>query len=240
VLDSYCECAAFDPLDMAERLTDWYRYNPGIADAQTGEALRRLAEGYTFERASRDAWAALSPRRRQNAACLLRAAPTGLLRYHDDARLVGESRVVCGLTHHDETCKLACSVLNLAIAHLLMVGTDGLVEELLIFAAPRHAGLTDALRAVASLQPRDLRGGGVVEELQSALWATIYPDEMDEALGLLLAREGHDRTACALAAALLGARLGAEAIPADWIAELSCRARIETAGARLYELAMKE
>lgn len=240
ILESYCEQGGLDAYDMAERLRELYQYNPAALDRLEREACRRLAEGFTFERAAREAWEAASKPQRQSPGCLPRVVPAALLRYHDDARLVGETRLICGLTHAGETAKLGCTALNLALAHLLMVGTDGLIEEVLEFIAPRNAELASSLKAVQHLQPRDLPGGaGLPGSLQTAIWAALFCDSFGEAASVLTDVPAAGPVLGAVSGALLGARLGSGALPVDWAAGLSQQTRLESCALRLYDLAMQ-
>lgn len=240
VLESYCAQGGLDAYDMADRLRELYQYNPGGFDRLEREACRRLAEGYSFERAAREAWETTSKAQHQSPGCLPRVIPAALLRYHDDARLVGESRLICGLTHYGESCKLACTALNLALAHILMVGTDGLIEEVLDFIAPRSPDLAKVLRQIQRLQPRDLSGGPEhAALLQTALWIGTYCDTFTEAKGVIAEIPATGPVLWAVSGALLGARLGRAAVPEDWVAGLSQRGRLESCALRLYDLAMQ-
>jgi len=241
ILDSYNELAQFDPHDIAERFLDWYRRGPVDIGNLTREACENLLYGYNFERAGRDAWEAFPDSMRMGNGSLMRCAPTGLLRYHDHIHLVGESRVISGITHYDERCKLACVCLNLAIAHLLLVGIDGLLDELREFIEPRNTVLGYALNGIPALRVEELRTSGyVVDTLQTALWAVLYCTEFEEGLTLVVNRGQDADTAGAVAGALLGARFGADAIPRRWLDALEGRQRIDTGARRLYELSQSD
>lgn len=237
LLESYVELEGFDPHDIAERFLEWYRRGALGAGNLTCIACENLLYGYNFERAGYDAWQGLPESLRQGSGSLMRAAPTGLLRYHDHVHLVGESRVISGITHYDERCKLSCVCLNLAIAHLLLVGIDGFLDELLEFIEPRNTVLGYALRAVPSLRVDDLRATGyVVDTLTTALWAALYCDEFEEGLALLVGRGGNADTVGAVGGALLGARFGVDAIPVRWLDLLQDRQRIDDGARMLYKL----
>jgi ADP-ribosyl-[dinitrogen reductase] hydrolase len=241
VLESYLENGAFDPHDIAERLLEWYRAGPVDLGALTREACENLLYGYNFERAGFEAWQSAPEGARLDGGSLARATPAGLMHYHDHVHLIGESRVISSITHYDERCKLGCACLSLALAHLLLVGVDGLLDELLEWIEPRNTVLGYALRAIPGLRVAELRtGGSVVETLQSALWAVLYCDEFEEGLTLLGNRGGDAGTVCAVAGALLGARFGVEAIPERWLRVLEPRERIDHGAERLYVLAQGE
>jgi ADP-ribosyl-[dinitrogen reductase] hydrolase len=241
VMESYVERSGFDPHDMAERFLDWYRTGPLDIGNLTREACENLLYGYHFERAGYEAWQSATEDTRLGNGSLMRCAPTGLYRYHDNVHLIGESRVISGITHYDERCKLACVCLNLAIAHLLMVGIDGLLDELLEFIEPRNTVIGYALRAIPSLRPEELRTTGfVIDTLQAALWTALYVESFEEGLVLVVNRGGDADTAGAVSGALLGARFGASGIPGRWLEVLEHRERIDRLATRLHELTMED
>ncbi len=122
--------------------------------------------------------------------------------------LIGETRVISGITHYDERCKLACAVFNLALAHLLLVGVEGLLDELLDWIEPRNTVIGYNLPAIPALGVDDLRTTGyVLDTLQAALWAVLYCDEFEEGLLLLINNGGDTDTAGAVGGALLGAQV---------------------------------
>jgi ADP-ribosyl-[dinitrogen reductase] hydrolase len=241
VAESYLACGAFDPLDIAERFLEWSRSGPRDIGSVTRLACENLDYGYDFERSGYEAWRELPDGMRMGNGSLPRAAPTGLVRYHDHVHLVGESRVVSGITHYDERCKLACVCVSLALAHLMLVGVDGLLDELLEFVGPRNTVIAYSLQGIPSLRVDDLpSGGNVLDTLQVTLWAALYCDEFEEGL-LLLANRGADAdTVGAVGGALLGARFGAKAIPERWLGVLQHRRRLDEAAQGLYEMSQRE
>jgi ADP-ribosyl-[dinitrogen reductase] hydrolase len=240
ILESHTETGGFDPQDIADRFAEWYIGGPPDIGNLTRSACELLRQGYNFERAGEAAWRTAPENARLGNGSLMRCAPTALFRYHDELRLIGESRVISGITHWDECCKLACVVQNLAIAHLMLVGVDGLLDELLEFIAPRNATLGAALRAIPGLRTDELRTTGyVVDTLQSALWTVIYVESFEEGLTLVVNRGDDADTVGAVAGALLGARFGVDSIPARWLEVLQYRQRIERAAERLFQVTMQ-
>lgn len=237
VLDSYTESGTFDPHDVAERLVGWFQQNPAEACAVSRLACSKMAEGYTFERAAQDSWKNLADNDRMSAACLVRVAPAALLHYPDEIHLIGESRVLCGLTHFDERCKMSSACLGLAVSHLLLAEVHSLVDELLVYAGPRNPVLGHSLGAVPHLGPGDLRTVGLVQDiLQAAVWVTLFCESFEEGLVLLVNKGGEASLCCAVAGAMLGARFGVEAIPKRWLDVLQLRQHIDRGARRLYEL----
>lgn len=241
VLESYNENRGFSALDIAERFREWYRLSPRDVAETTREACENLIYGYNFERAGYEAWQSMPESMRWGSGSLVRAAPTGLLRYHDNIHLIGESRVVSGITHYDERCKLGCVALNLAIAHLLLVGTDGLLDEIIEFIEPRNTVLGYALRNLPDRTGEGLKTDGyVLHTLQAALWAVINCSTFEEGVLLLVNRGLSSSQVGAAAGALLGARFGAGAIPPLWLQALAEKDRIDRGARLLYEQATRD
>jgi len=237
VAESYVQCMVFDPVDIGDRLLNWYRSGPDDIDSLTHEALESLLFGYNFERSGRDAWEDLPDGMRMGNGSLARAAPSGLARYHDHVHLVGESRVVSGITHYDERCKLACVCLNLGISHLMLADAHGLVDEILEWVEPRNTVLGYSIGDIQHLGPQDLMTkGSAVETLQAALWAAVYCDGFEEALTMLINLGGDTTVLGSVAGALLGARFGVKSIPRDWLSSLPGKVRIGAAADGLYKL----
>ena len=167
-----------------------------------------------------------------------RIAPVGLLHYHDEIHLIGQSRVVCGITHHDERCRITSACLALAISHLLMADVHSLVDELLVFGEPRNPVVGNSIKATPIIGLGDLRTDGFVQDtLQAALWVTIFCDSFEEGLVLLANMGGQASTVCSVAGALLGTRFGVDTIPKRWLDVLQKRSEIDQAARWLYELA---
>jgi ADP-ribosylglycohydrolase len=237
VAESYIDSRGFDAMEMADRFREWYRLAPRDLAETSREACENLLFGYNFERAGFEAWQSLPESMRLGGGSLVRAAPTGQFRYFDNVHLIGESRVISGITHYDERCKLACVALNLAVAHLLLAGTDGLLEEVLDFVEPRNTVLGYSLRGLPDLTGEGLETDGyVIHTLQAALWAVLNCGSFEEGVLLLVNRGYSSSQVGAVAGALLGARFGAAAIPPLWIQALRERDRVESAARRLFDL----
>jgi ADP-ribosyl-[dinitrogen reductase] hydrolase len=211
VLDSYNARGAFNPQDIAEGMADVWRRPETKSDRLSARALQLVSQGYSFERASQ--LALLQTESQEHAApeCLPRVIPAGLLHYYDDLRLIGESRVITGITHPVEICKTAAVVLNLGLQHMLLVGIGGLLEELVVFLERRSPVAAAALAAgpagrVACETPAVLR------VLRNALWTAVYSDTVQEGFARAMHQTESPATSGAIAGALLGARFGIDEI----------------------------
>jgi ADP-ribosylglycohydrolase len=156
---------------------------------------------------------------------LMRTGPVALAYLHDEPGMVHAARTISAMTHHDPDAGDACVLWCAAIRHAVLTGELDARRGLdLLDPAARatwDARLDDAERRT----PADFdRNGWVVEALQGA-WSAIHslPDDVAPSAHLRLALEaavrgGRDAdTVAAIAGALLGAYLGASAIPAEWV-----------------------
>lgn len=184
---------------------------------------------------------------------LMRTAPVALAYLHDEAAMADAARVVSALTHHDPDAGDACVIWCAAIGHAVRTGELDVRRGLALLAPGRRAAwearLHDAERAV----PADFANNGWVVEALQAAWCAIattpVPDDVPtDHLRLALeaaVRGGRDAdTVAAIAGALLGARWGASAVPAQWrdvvhgwpdglrVTELAERGRAVAAAAR--------
>lgn len=241
VLEAYNVRGAFDAEDITERLVFCTQAPDLRVEAMTQLALRRLQAGWQFERAAQLAYAEASSSQRLSASPLVRVLPPGLLHYHDDLHLIGESRIVCGLTHQSEMVKLCCTALNLALQHMLLVGTGGLLDELLVWVEPRSSELAGWLQRIPRLRPDRLDvGGSAPAVLQAALWAAVFCTDYAEGVNLLAGQSSPTAAlSCAVAGAMLGARFGLAALPVSWLEAAGNLTELDQAARRLYFLSQQ-
>jgi len=89
---------------------------------------------------------------------------------------------------------------------------------------------------------RELGEGWVGDEaLAIAVYCVLkYPDSMADCLAAAVTHDGDSDSTGAIAGNILGAWLGTEGIPADWLEQLEMREVIDDMACRLYEAAEKE
>jgi len=79
------------------------------------------------------------------------------------------------------------------------------------------------------------------EALAIAVYCVLkYPDSMADCLAAAVTHDGDSDSTGAIAGNILGAWLGTEGIPADWLEQLEMREVIDDMACRLYEAAEKE
>jgi ADP-ribosyl-[dinitrogen reductase] hydrolase len=174
-----------------------------------------------------------------NKGCggVMRAAPAGLVR-HDDPFALG--REIAALTHGHPSGYLAAGCLSAIVAGI--VAGQGLEEALsaamaVLARQPRHEECTRALeRALAAHRAgpasaetvESLGAGWVAEEaLAIGVYCALTAGE-DFAAGVRLSvnHGGDSDSTGSIAGNLLGALLGVQSIPAEWLAGLELRREI--------------
>ncbi|MGN6608139.1 MAG: ADP-ribosylglycohydrolase family protein [Jatrophihabitans sp.] len=202
---------------------EWARTATDVGN-QTRAVLGQVLEGTAAE--ARAASAELHRRTGHTAGngSLMRTAPVALAHLHDVPALVEAASAVSALTHHDHEAGEACVLWCLAIRHGVLTGELDATVGLAHLAPDRAEVWAARLEAAQRGRPADFeRNGWVVEALQAA-WCAIATTRSDGPPGdrLRLALEaavrgGRDTdTVAAIAGGLLGAALGASAVPDKW------------------------
>ena len=222
-----------DGLDaVAAEFLGWFRSGPTDVGLQTRAVLRAADTGGStvMARASAEFLAA-NPVRGAGNGALMRTAPVALAYLDDEAGLAEAAQAVSALTHADPVSQEACALWCLAIRHAVVEGGIDIRTGLAYLPDDRVEYWEDRLDEAEASEPKDFeRNGWVVQALQGA-WSAIATTPVpadDPARGcfpaqhLRLATEaavrgGRDAdTVAAIAGALLGARWGASAVPAQW------------------------
>lgn len=116
--------------------------------------------------------------------------------------------------------------------------SDGALAEMLLFSGL----IRRAVHLAASDMPddeaiRQLGEGWVGEEaLAIAVYCVLkHPADLTDCLSAAVSHDGDSDSTGAVAGNILGAWLGAEAIPADWLAALKMRQVVDEMAVKLYE-----
>src|SRR5262245_15702686 len=217
---------------VAAEFLGWYRSGPNDIGLQTRAVLRNSGDGSSAAMARASAeFLAANPVRGAGNGALMRTAPVALAFLDGEARLVGAAQPVGALTHADSARQDACALWCLAIRHAVLEAAFDLRGGLAYLPDDRVEYWEDRFDEAEASEPKDFeRNGWVVQALQAA-WSAIAttpvpPDDPAHgsfpAQHLRLATEaavrgGRDAdTVAAIAGALLGARWGASAVPAQW------------------------
>lgn len=221
---SFLACGKLDLANFATRLLAWSTRGEMAVDGrvfdigiQTGEALRRLAQGIPPERSG------LSGERNNGNGSLMRCLPLALLHRGPDAKLANDAARQSLVTHAHPRAQACCALYALWARAEMAASPRPWESAIAAFRAafapahPMRAELESVILPAASLPPT--ASGYVVDSLHSARHAcegTTYREIIIRAIRL-----GHDTdtTAC-LAGGIAGIRHGKSGIPSEWIAGL--------------------
>ena len=211
---------------LAERLGRWSTHPRGGHRNPEGgsvELARRLSEGTPWPEVGSNALA--------GAHGLLRAVPFGLSFSNDPRRAEHWAAAQSRITHRNERSVAAAAALAATLAALTRGEplTFSLSEG--VAAACRYdpsaaARLALALRdADAGVPPsralEQRRERNTLEVLESAFYVVRrVPDDLEGAVRIAAATPGDSDAVAALTGALIGARLGAGALPQAWVGVL--------------------
>lgn len=176
----------------------------------------------------------------------MRAAPIGYLYQHDPVRLREVAHAVGFATHQhpaaDAAAIAAAYLVKLALdgvhptdfSHLTMEFVQGISDEFdyAVLRANHPVGWTDTDAAI-----RHIGQGWVGEEAVAlSLYCCIkHPNDYVAAVRLAANIDGDSDSIACIVGGILGARLGPNAIPPDWIARLERRAELEQLAKGLSE-----
>lgn len=212
---------------VAGAFVRWARHGASDIGALTAAVLRGA------RRRGGQGWAAALTRealalheasgRTAGNGSLMRTSPVALAYLRSPRRLSVAARAVSDLTHADplaaDACLIWCHLIRAAILdpggdlHLAADGALAEVPEL------RRGQWRRWLGEARANPPEAFSGNGyVVVALQAAYSAATAADDFGEGLIAAVRAGGDTDTVASIAGALLGARFGAPAIPAAWVA----------------------
>ena len=231
---------------IARRFRDWYDAQPADIGNQTRAVLAeagRRPNGATMTATSQALH--VSTGHTAGNGSLMRTAPVALAHLDDPAALAEAARRVSALTHYDLRAQEACVLWSLAIRQAILCGELDVRIGLDHLDADGAAYWSARIEEAETSAPHHFRPNGWVVTALQAAWSAIVhtPVPVDgqacrhlvDGLGTAI-RIGDDTdTIGAIAGALLGARWGASAVPAEW--RRRCHGYPGLTGERLVELA---
>ena len=222
-----------DEKDLMDRFVDWLRrgtYSCTGRCFDIGGTTRSALASY--ERTGDPVAGATDPFSAGNGS-LMRLAPVALRHSSDRERLADVTLRQSRTTHGAAEAVSSC----LAFAYILADAIEGRARDEVL--APREMKLATKVAQVIGgawrgKQRRDISSSGyVVDSLEAALWCVARTASFADAV-ILAANLGDDAdTVAAITGQLAGALYGASAIPAQWMAKLAWRERLEAAARAL-------
>ena len=231
--DSLLHDLHLDPQDLMDRFLGWYEHGTYSCTGTcfdigntTRAALLRFKQGHSPLAGSSSASAA-------GNGALMRLAPVAIAHWSNRPALLRVAQVQTQTTHGAPATLSASATFSAMLA-------DAIAGQTLpdILASDAATQIDGGWRG---LHRNQIEGSGyVAKSLQAAVWAVSRTTDFRSAV-LLAANLGDDAdTTAAIAGQLAGAIYGASDIPADWLAPLAWRDRLETTARTLFTAGQAE
>ena len=237
---SLIEQGGFDADRVLAAYVSWYRSDPPgmsehmrqvLATVEGGADAYRATSSVHFDGASTSGNGAVA-----------RATPIGIAFAGREDALRDATLADAALTHFDPLAGKVALLHNQVLSWVLTAGPqlvfdqlknpewlDDRIEDVVI---PATAGVLGYAVALSREEP-----GSALASLAISLAAFFNADDFEKSLVWAVNLGGDTDTNGAVTGALLGARLGAAAIPERWLAALDRRQEIESTGRQLAALA---
>lgn len=211
---------------IARRFRDWYDSRPPDIGNQTRRVLGAAGSeptGATMTATSYDLHAQTG--HTAGNGSLMRTAPVALPHLDDPTAVAEAARRIGAMTHYDQHAQEACVLWSLAIRHAILHGELDVRAGLGYLDADAGAYWTERLDEAEQSDPSRFRPNGWAVAALQAAWSAIVhtpvPDidpctHLRDALTTAIGIGDDTDTVAAIAGALLGARWGASAVPAEW------------------------
>ncbi|MBX9952009.1 MAG: ADP-ribosylglycohydrolase family protein [Candidatus Obscuribacterales bacterium] len=242
---SLVECFGFDAQDQMQRYVRWWREGYMSSNGRCFDigntvvaALRRFEKDGNPIAGSTDPYSA-------GNGSIMRLAPVPLVYFNDPANAVVKSAESSVTTHGATVSVDACRYM----AAIIVGALNGESKETLLGAnygpEPGYWDKFPLCPEIASIaagsfktsEPPVIKGTGyAAKSLEAALWAFYKSDDFKTGC-LLAANLGDDAdTTAAIYGQIAGAYLGVDAIPAEWLAKVTDRTKIEKLSDDLFEM----
>jgi len=242
ILDSLVAEKKVDPEDIAGRIYHWAKTN----GRGMGRTVRNVTSASNFLRdpfgAARAEWERGGRQAAANGA-VMRTSVLGVWDFWDQEKVVENARLAALVTHADPRCVASSVAVSVAIAELLKNRTPD-IEKVAEAAASAGArfdpGLPEVVGAGYELRLDEPGKFGYTYKTAGAgFWALRTAKSFEEGVVDVVNAGGDADTNAAVAGAMLGARFGFKAIPAEWADGLAEKKaldqRIEELSLLVYE-----
>lgn len=228
-----------DPRDLMGRFVRWWKkgdYSVTGKCFDIGNTTRAALQ--QFLDTDEPLGGSTSPRAAGNGS-LMRLSPVAIRHWQDAEARRSVAAVQSRTTHAANEAVDACILYTDMIAEAIA----GKARNAIL--APRVFSGAPKITAIAAGEWRNksrhqIKGCGyVVDALEAAIWCVARTTNVRDAILMAANLRDDADTTAAIAGQLAGALYGASAIPADWLAKLAWRERIETLGSELFEASMR-
>ena len=234
------ELGGYDPDHALRGYIGWFRGDPPGMSDHMREVLSTVAGGGNSFAATSSVHFGGADTAGNGA--IMRATPIGIAFARQEAALRDTTLTDAALTHFDPLAGKVAMLHNQTIGWLLTGGPEKMYSELknpewlddriedIVY--PAVGGSRGFAETLAKSEP-----GSALTAIAIGLVLVFNADTFEQGLSWAVSRGGDAPANGAVAGALLGARLGASAIPPRWLEPLERRAEIEGLSDRLLALA---
>jgi ADP-ribosyl-[dinitrogen reductase] hydrolase len=238
---SLVERGRFDPDDVVRRHLEWLSTYPPDAGILTRRVLQRVARGEPAVDAARAIWEERGPEVSAGNGSVMYFAPLGAAYARRPDELIELAPALSALTHFDPRCGTACLAVCLATAAAAR-GEDreGAVRHAVATVIDRPGGEELEYLVDAAGEARPVDGpdrGFCLFAAALGLQALARAGTFEEEASRIVALGGDTDTNAAVAGTLIGAAVGHEGLPAEWLDRLQDRDGLEREGSALGSLA---
>jgi ADP-ribosylglycohydrolase len=227
ILDAIVEQKEVNTIRVAEKIYGWFR-NGGMGVGSHTYRVLNFPEyaKYPHETACL-AWEFSGKNLASNGG-VMRTSVLGIYRYWDWGTVKSHSEEICKITHYDPRCVASCVIVDYVISRELL-GLPVTKSALLELASTYDERVLEYIElayqpdlSALQLDEKDSMGY-TLKTLAVALWAYNHCEIFSDTLQRIIMEGGDADTNGAVAGALMGAKLGFEAIPVGWVNGLKHR-----------------
>ncbi|MGH2527968.1 MAG: ADP-ribosylglycohydrolase family protein [Actinomycetota bacterium] len=233
----------FDPDDLVARHLEWFRSGPPDVDAFTRRVLSRVDGGGDAVEAARSVWGERGPEVSAGNGSAMYCAPLGLAYAGRPEELIEVGPRLSALTHFDERCRTAVLAVTLTVAALTRgQSPEGAVATGLAAVVDREGGEELEYLVEMAGVGRRIDGpdqGFCLFTAGVALQSLLGTGDFEIEVSRVVALGGDTDTNAAVAGALLGALVGENGLPGEWLERLGDRDNIQTEANALIPLAQR-
>jgi ADP-ribosyl-[dinitrogen reductase] hydrolase len=240
---SLADRGGFDPDDLIRRHLEWFASDPPDVGTLTRRVLKRVADGQEAAEAAKQVWLERGPEVSAGNGSVMYCGPLGVAYAYRPNELTEAAPSLSALTHVDARCQTAVLAVTVAVAALIRgEERDEAVRAGVEVSLPREGGeelefLVDAVGKSRTIDGPDQ--GFCLFTAAAGLQALIRFDAFEPAIRHVIGLGGDADTNAAVAGALLGAHVGEQSLPADWLARLRNATEIREEAAALVSLASR-
>ncbi|NJO87734.1 MAG: ADP-ribosylglycohydrolase family protein [Chloroflexia bacterium] len=234
ILDSLLEKKKVDPINIAQKIHFW-AYNGGRGIGNTTYKVLTSPDFLIDPiKVSEQIW---EESRRNLAAngAVMRTSVVGLWNHKNDDDVIKNAEKIAKITHFDPRCTGSSAVVSLAIAKLLQGYYD--FDIILGFLRPVSSKFDKRIdeyivlaknRSISTIGLDERNSiGYTLKTMAAGLWALKH-NNFKKCIGEIIHEGGDADTNAAVAGAVLGAKLGFEKLPKDWVDGLLEKKKLES------------